>query len=165
MRRPPEQLPDSGAILMALVEYLRADADLAQMMPDGVFVDLAPATSTKFVIVSAADGDDEATFQGRAIESGLYLVKAVARSVPPSEVRAAAYRIDQLLEDRAPGDVPGYAWMSTARERPIGLLVESDDVDRSIRWYHKGGYYRLEMAVAGETWTQPGWTQPDWMQA
>lgn len=163
--------PDSGAILEALVAYLRADADLARMMPDGVWIDLAPPTSTKFVIVSIADAEDEATFEGRAIESVLVFVKAVARSVPPSEVRCAAYRLDQLLEDSPFGDVPGYEWMTTFRERRVGLVVDSDDVDRGVRWYHAGGYYRIEMAVghlddadAASMWTQPDWMQPEFSQ-
>ena len=68
---------DSSAIDAAIVAALQADAALASLMPDGVYMDIAPPGLQRYVIVSLVIAEDRATFEGRAIEDCLYLVKAV----------------------------------------------------------------------------------------
>lgn len=141
-------MADSSDIDAALIAVLQNDATLKAAMPDGVFFGLAGLSiatgknSTRFVLVSIAENVDRAVFGGRAIESVLYLVKAVSLS---GDSKGAAARIDQLVEDQ-PLTVAGYTWMSSAREQRVREM-ERDDVDASIVWTHRGGLYRIEMSL------------------
>lgn len=136
---------DSALVDAALLARLSGDSTLMAILTDGVYFDEAKQNATKFVIVSLSDQFDESVFGGRAIESGLYLVKAV--TVGPSSLAAAqaAARIDALLEDQ-PLTVAGYAGMSLYRESRL-RQTEVDEVDPSIRWQHRGGHYRVEMSI------------------
>lgn len=143
---------DSSAIDNAVIAMLGSDSTLLGYCPNGVYWDQAPPGATKFVIVSLVDENDEATFEGRAIEDALYLVKAVMLSTAGGDIQAAAARIDAVLEDQPvmvgspPAPVPGYVWMSTARESRV-RITETDDADASIRWQHRGGRYRVQMSI------------------
>jgi hypothetical protein len=137
---------NSSNIDAALVVRLGADAALLALMPNGVYVDEAPPGSTRFVIVSLADEVDVPKFGGRAYESALYLVEARALSTSGGDVNAAAARIEALLEDQ-PLTAAGYTPMAVYRETRH-RITEVDDLDPSIRWFRRGGHYRVQMAVA-----------------
>ena len=137
--------PDSAAVDAALVAKLGADVTLLGLMPNGVYVDVAPPRSTRFVIVSLLEHHDEQEFGGRAIESALYLVKAVGLSTANPDMAGAAARIDELLD----GGVltpTGFDLMAMHREERV-RITEVDDADPSIRWYHRGGHYRVEVST------------------
>lgn len=137
--------PDSSAIDAALVALLQADAELARLMPDGVYMDLAPPGVTRYVVVSIVIAEDRASFGARAIEDCMYLVKAVQlTTTSASGIKDAAARIDVLLEDQ-PIVAAGFAWMTSHREERI-RYTELDAVDSTIRWQHRGGRYRVQMA-------------------
>ena len=139
-------MADSSDIDNALVAKLGADATLLALVPNGIFVDEAPPGSTRFVIVSLIDEQDEATFDGRAIEDALYAVEArMLSTVSGANIKAAAARIDALLEGQAL-TVTGYTWMTLHRESRI-RQTEVDEADTSIRWYRRGGNYRLQMSL------------------
>jgi hypothetical protein len=139
-------MPDTSDIVAALVMKLSADATLLGLCPNGVYVDEAPPGSTRFVIVHLIEGHDIATFGRRAIEDALYAVEArMLSTVPGANIKAAAARIDVLLEDQ-PLTVAGYTWMTLHRENPV-RFTEVDDVDPSIRWFRRGGDYRLQMSI------------------
>lgn len=145
-------MPDSSDIDGALVAKLLADATLMALTPDGVFVDEAGKSlvtggnAKAFVIVSLVDEADAPVFGQRGFEDALYLVKVVELStVTPSHVKAAAARIDALLEDGTL-TVTGYTHMVMNREARI-RLTEVDEVDASIRWYHRGGHYRVQQSL------------------
>lgn len=138
---------DSSLIDAALLARLDNDALLMAILTDGVYFDEARQNAQKFLIVSLLDHVDESVFGGRAIESALYLVKAVTLGPSGDTVKSAAARIDVLLEDQ-PLTVAGYTWMSTHREARI-RKTEVDQVDTAIRWQHRGGHYRVEMSVVG----------------
>lgn len=139
-------MPDSSAIDNALIAKLGADAALLALCPNGIWPDEAPAGSTRFVIVSLVDEVDEPMLGGRAYEDALYLVEArMLSTVAGATIGAAAARIDALLEDK-PLVVPGYTWMTLHREARV-RMTEVDDLDPSIRWYRRGGQYRLQMSV------------------
>jgi len=136
--------PDSSDVDAALVAKLGADSALLALMPNGVYVDEAPPGMTRFVIVSLVDEHDEAEFGRRAIEDALYLVKAVALSTAGANIRAAAARIDALLEDGAL-TVAGYTHMTMHRVERV-RVTEVDDLDATLRWQHRGGRYRVMVA-------------------
>lgn len=140
-------MPDSSAIDNALMAKLGADATLLSYCTNGVYWDEAPPNSTKFVIVSFIDEVDEAVFQQRGYEDGLYLVKAVMRDQgsSASTMAAAAARIDTLLEDTTL-TVAGYTHMVMHREARI-RMTEVDEIDPSIRWQHRGGHYRVQQSI------------------
>lgn len=134
---------------------LGSDPTLLSHMTNGVYwAGEAPEGSTKFVEVSLADSDDVWVFQRRAYEDALYLVKAVMLSSagPKATITAAEARIDALLDGQrlgigSPLGVDGYTFMDMARERRL-RQTERDDLDLSIKWWHRGGYYRVQMATA-----------------
>jgi len=148
-------MPDSSDIDNALVAKLLADATLMLLTPDGVFLDEAGASmvtggnATRFVIVSLVEEHDEAVFGRRAIEDALYLVEARLLSTTAGATangKAAGARIDALLEDQ-PLTVAGYTWMTTHREARSTPRVEVDDADPTIRWYRRGGHYRVQHSL------------------
>lgn len=136
---------DSGALDAALVAYLQADAALTARQPDGVFIDDVPPGAQRFVMVTVLEATDGETFsEGRAFEVVRYRVTAVGHTavVTGPDIRAAALRLDELLQG-ASLTVDGYpAGVTLARLGRIRLL-EVDDEDRSLRWYHRGGVYEL----------------------
>ena len=138
--------PESSAIEDAILARLTGDATLEALTPDGVWLDEAPPGATRFVIVSLVASNDVAVFGRRAIESSLYLVKAVIEATGGGVAQQAAARIDVLLED-VPLDVPGYVWMTTHRLEPLERH-ELDPADARLSWQHRGGRYRVEMSIA-----------------
>lgn len=135
---------DSSDIDAALIAVLANDATLAGLLPDGVYFAEAPPGLRNFVIVSLTHEDDESIFPGqRVIEDALYLVKGVSFGTSGATVKAAAKRIDELLEN-AVLVVAGYECMTVHRESRI-RYPEPDDVDPSVRWQHRGGQYRVAM--------------------
>jgi hypothetical protein len=140
-------MADSSDIDSALVATLQSDATLTGLMPGGVYVDEAPAGLTQFVIVSLVDEVDVPKFGGRAFEDALVLVKAVEKkpATGSGNIKAAAARIDAVLED-AVLTVAGYTPMACYREQRV-RTTEVDGVDTSIRWFHRGGRYRVQQSV------------------
>lgn len=139
-------MPDSSDIDSALVAKLAADATLLGYMPNGVYVDEAPQGMTRFVIVSLIEEHDVQQFGGRDHEDALYLVEARALSTAGATIKQAAARIDALL-DNGTLTITGYRLMLLQREARI-RSTEVDDVDPTIRWYRRGGHYRLMAAPA-----------------
>src|SRR6185295_17628884 len=92
-------MPNSRAIDAALTARFIGDTTLMGLLPDGVYFDEAKQGATRFVIISLIDEEDIGVFGGRAIEDGLYLVKAVAKGTSGVDIGTAAARIDVLLED------------------------------------------------------------------
>lgn len=144
--------PESSAIDAALVALLRADATLGQLVPDGVFIDEAPQDAKRFVIVQLVDTHDVATFdQRRAIEEVAYLVKAVMLSRANGNPTAAADRIDALLEGAAL-TVPGYSLIDVFRDPENARVryTEKDPNDPDLRYFHRGGQYRIQVSPLQE---------------
>lgn len=138
-------MPDSAAIDAALVTKLLGDGTLSAAMPDGVFFDQSAPGAQRFVIVSLVDAHDVPKFGGRAYEDALYLVEARALSTSGGDVKAAAARIDALLEDGTLTPT-GYGLMTMHRESRVRML-EVDAIDPTIRWQRRGGRYRVQCAL------------------
>src|SRR5262245_10060024 len=139
-------MADSSDIDNALIAKLGSDAALLALMPNGVYWGVAPPQSTRFVIVSLVDESDSRDFGTRSYEDAVYLVKAVSLSTANGDMKGAAARIDALL-DGGMLTVAGYTLMAMYRELRVRPPVEIDDVDPTIRWYHRGGHYRVMMAL------------------
>lgn len=143
--------PDSSAIMNAIIAKLGADATLLGLLPNGVYEAEAPPGSTRFVIVSQILATDTDMFGARAFEDALYLVEARALSTTTADVKAAAARIDALLDPQPPAppatlDVPGYGLMVITRQEFI-RGIEVDDKDPTLRWKRRGGHYQVMMSV------------------
>jgi hypothetical protein len=141
---------DSSDIDNALVAKLGADPALLGFCPNGAYFDLAPPAAQRFVLVSLVHADDTPTYdRGPAVEGATYAVKAVMLKSAGGDVKAAAARIQALLHDQ-PLTVPGYTWSTVHRDDddPRIRYTEVDDKETSIIWYHRGGNYRVEMAVS-----------------
>lgn len=141
-------MPDSQDIDTALLTKLSSDQALLNLMPDNVWFDEAPPGSKRFIRITLVDEADDQMFGARAAEDARYLITAVALSTAPSaaaNVKSAAARIDALL-DNQPLTAIGYASMLMERESRIRTL-EVDDVDPTVRWFHRGGTYRVVMST------------------
>lgn len=140
-------MADSQDIDAALVAKLAGDGALAALMQSGAFVftDEAPAGGTKFVIVSLVSEEDVPQFGSRSHEDARYLVEARMLSTAGGNIKSAAARIDALLEGGTLS-VAGYSLMTMHREERT-RITEVDDADASIRWYRRGGQYRLVMSL------------------
>ena len=139
---------ETSVIDAALMARLQGDAALVALLPDGIWLDEAPAGSKQYGLVQRDDDSvgDVQVFGGRGFEDYVFRVAAVVLSTTEGDVRAAAARIDALLQDQ-PLAVDGYVWMTTYRVDYV-RVTEKDDLDASIRWLHRGGRYRLQMALA-----------------
>lgn len=124
---------------------LSTDGALTALATDGVYMDEAPSGKTKFVIVSLVDETDEAAFSGRAFEDALYQVVYRERSTSGVNAKAAAARIDALL-DNQPLTVTGYTLMTMRREKRI-RMTEVDEIDPALRWQHRGGQYQVVVSL------------------
>jgi hypothetical protein len=139
-------MSDTSDLDAALVDRLYQDPELKTLLPDGIYIDEAPPNAQRFAIVALVDATDEGTFdQGRAFEDKLYTVVAKTLSTAGGNIKRAAKRIDELLEDY-PLVVAGYGYMELHREKPI-RETDVDATDPAIRWFHRGGEYRLRMAL------------------
>lgn len=143
-------MPNSSDIDTAVLNVLASDATLKALLPDGVFFDEGPPGLRRFVLMGVVEGHDRGVFGGRAIEDVLYFVKAVALSTAGANMNAAAARIDELLQ-AATLTIPGYGFMACYRDEDVPRirLTEVDDLDASIRWFHRGGHYRVQAAWPG----------------
>ena len=137
-------MPDSAAIDAALSAKLLGDATLMALVPDGVYMDIAGGHATRFVIVSLMSALDTAMFQGRAFESAVYLVKAVEKGTSGLNAKAAAARIDALLE-QGTLTITGYVLMSMARTERIRYTEVDQESD--ARWQHHGGLYSVQVST------------------
>jgi len=142
---------DSSDVDAAIMDVLKTDPELRGYCPDGVFFDEAPPGAQRFVIVSLFDEVDELEYgTGRAFEDALYYVKAVMLAVDATDIKAAAARIDQLLDAVLLPPPAGYGEISIVREQRQRVR-ETDDANTSIRWDHRGGYYRVMATLSAET--------------
>lgn len=132
---------DSSEIDAALAAKLVGDQTLMALATNGVYFDEAAQGATKFVVISLVDAHDEGMFGGRAYEAATYLVKYVEQGESGLNAKAAAARIDQLLE-LGTLTVTGYSLMSLRRDARV-RYTEVDGNDASIRWQHRGGRYRI----------------------
>ena len=149
--------PDSSAIDTAVLQTLSSDTALLALMPNGVWWDFAPPQSTRYVIVSYFSGADARRFEGRSHEDNIYMVKAVALTTTPnanSDVRAAAARIDALLDPQPPAaaatlTVADYGYMAMYRYPDVPRIrhTEPDAIDPTIKFYHRGAHYAVVMST------------------
>lgn len=138
-------MADSSEVDAALSAKLLADATLMAITTDGVYFDEAKQGATKFVIVSLVTEFDQVMFGARAFEDATYLVKAVTLGTSGADVKTAAARIDALLDGQSI-TIAGYKLMVMQRVERI-RYTEVDDVDRSIRWQHRGGRYQIMVST------------------
>jgi hypothetical protein len=134
-------MADSSNVDNALIAKLLGDATLMALVPDGIFFDQAAPGLRRFVIVSLVDEHDEPMFGGRAFEDGIYQVEAQMLSTSGGDVKAAAARIDTLLDGGAL-TASGYSLMTMRRVERV-RVTEVDDADKSIRWQRRGGRYQI----------------------
>lgn len=137
-------MADSSDVDAAVVGRLIADAQLAALMPDGVYWDVARQGSTRFVIVSQVLHQDVPMQGSTAYEQFTYLVKAVELATSGANIQAAAARINALLHD-ATFSVTGYGLMLSQRVERV-RYVDPDPEDPDVRWQHRGGRYELTVS-------------------
>jgi len=142
---PVRAVPDSSLVEDALLAVLLNDPSLAALLADGVWWDVAGEGAKQFGIVSLIEHSDVPTMGGRAWEDYLFLVKAVMLNASSAQIRAATLRIDQLLDEQ-PLVVEGYGCMAMFRESRV-RYTENDAENAAIRWLHRGGRYRVQVAL------------------
>lgn len=138
--------PDTSDVDAAVLAVLTGDVQLRALLPDGVWFDMAgPINVTRYCLVSQMAHEDQDELQTVAWERVLYLVKAVVLDTSGADVKAAAYRIHQLLQDtRYP--VNGYSLMLSSRTERV-RYTELDEVTAQ-KWQHRGGQYAVYVSPA-----------------
>lgn len=144
-------MPDPALIRNALIAKLGSDAALLAQAVNGVYYKVGPQNSTRFVIVSQVTAAVVSEFQRRAFEDRLFMVEARFLKGAGGDIGVAAARIDALLDPQPPAQPPtltvsGYSLMTMALEEPIDE-IEPDDLDKSLFWYRRGGWYRVQMSL------------------
>ena len=140
-------IPDSAAVDQALLAHLAGDPTLAGWLPDGVWWDLAAPNATRYVVVELLTHTDLATL-GRGRSGEEYRVLVLATTIDRTTIKAAAQRIDALLEDAAL-PIPGFVLQALHREARV-RDTEPDDDEPGLIWYHRGGQYRVLVARAAD---------------
>src|SRR5262249_44269731 len=113
-------ISNSSDLDNGLITVLHTDATLHGLLPDGVYMDEAPQGSRRFAIVHVADAFDRGVFEQRAIETVVYLVEARSLSTENVDMKAAAQRIDELLENLIP-TIAGYQVLDVVRMNRVRL--------------------------------------------
>jgi len=133
---------DVAAVDTALVGVLAGDATLDTLVPDGVYLDVAPSNKTRFVIVSHVVHEDTEGFVSALYERVVYRVTARVLESTGVNVNAAAARIHALLHDQVIAAITGYVHMTTLRIERV-KFTEVDAIDNDIRWQIAGGDYEV----------------------
>ena len=133
---------DVAAVDAALIGVLASDATLAALLPDGVYLDVAPSNKTRFVIVQQQTHEDVEGFVSALYETCQYRVTARVLEATGVNVNAAAARIHALLHDQVLTSVAGYVHMATLRIERV-KFTEVDAIDNDIRWQIAGGDYEV----------------------
>ena len=135
--------PDIAVGDAALVAILSGDPTLQSLLPDGVYIDVAPAGKTRVVLVSQiAHQDTEGLGLSSLYQRSVYAVKAVVLAKSPVVADQAAYRIHTLLHGAGLGTLDGYTHMSTLRVGRI-RFAQPDATDADLRWQHSGAHYEI----------------------
>jgi len=131
----------------ALIGKLTADPALAAALPDGVYYDLAPLGSTRFVIVSLSSS--RALYEindGETLRAFIYVVKGVALGSASDAVAAADKRIQELI-DRQPLDLPPEAGATLMVARWVDRIRFTENANNDI-WQHRGARYEITVTPA-----------------
>lgn len=140
-------MSDSSAVDAAVLAKLNNDATLIALLTDLCHMDIAPDGRKKFGIVSQVIHEDEPMFDApdgsprTAYEKFTYLIKAVVLATDQSTAKAAAARINALLNGVVL-TITGYSHMSTKRIERV-RYTEVDAANSAIRWQHLGGRYEV----------------------
>ena len=126
----------------ALIGKLAADATLSTLLPDGVYYDVAPIGSTKFVIVSLSTsrGLDELA-DAETFRALIYIVKAVALGSGSDTVAAADIRIQEIV-DRQPLDLAPEAGAELMVARWVDR-IRYTEIANGEAWQHRGARYEI----------------------
>jgi hypothetical protein len=148
----PTTLIDSGTIEAALVALLNADPVLVTLLPDGVYEDWAADNGDAFAVVRLLTERDLAAFGRRVGEDYRFLV--LVSTLEADIADAAARRIEALLDDGTL-EVPGCTVQAMYTEARVSD-DEPDGVTPGLTWQHRGGQYRVQVALHAGDRTQTG---------
>jgi hypothetical protein len=137
---------DVAAVDAARVARLAADATLQAMLPDGIYLDVAPAGKTRFAIVQQLTHEDVEGFGETMYEQCVYRITARGLATTGVDANAAAFRIHELLY-WLPMPIAGYTLMATTRIERV-KFTEVDAIDNDIRWQIAGGDYEIFVSPA-----------------
>lgn len=127
----------------AILTMLGADAELAALLPDGVYWDLAPIGADAFVSVSLSESRGLPEFGDvDTYRAFTYLVKAVARGTSSSPTAAADARLQALL-DGALIPLPAAAGATMMIARWIDRVRYTETTAAAETWQHRGGRYEM----------------------
>jgi hypothetical protein len=129
----------------AVKATLEADTTLLALMPDGVWMDVAPPNAKRFVLVKRIEHADTDGLGATLYERLVYQVDARARDTEGTDVRSAADRIHALLQ-RQPLTIAGYAWMQTLRTQPLRVPPDLDPLETDSRWQYRGAFYEVHVS-------------------
>ena len=138
---------DASAIESAIIGKLAADPELAGLLPDGVFWDLAQQGATRFALVSLSESRALAELDdGETLRAFIYQIKAVALGADSDPIVAADRRIHALLDHgNLDLDAAGCALMIM---RFVDRIRYTETADGEI-WQHRGARYEVTVTPDG----------------
>jgi hypothetical protein len=132
---------NASAIESALIGKLASDPELAGLLPDGVYWDLARQGSTRFAVVSLSTSRGLSEINdGETLRAFVYVVKAVALGPDADPIVAADARIHALL-DRGSLDLTA-AGCSLMIMRWLDRIRYTETAAADT-WQHRGGRYEV----------------------
>lgn len=137
-------MPHSSDILLSLIARLSGDAQLAALLPDGVWLDIAGSGKTRVVTIKQMHHETTDMFAACAFEQGVYLVKGVEYTKSALNVINAAKRIDALLNGQR-WTIAGYTLMAAQYTEEV-QYQEADSAQADARWQHCGAMYRVTVS-------------------
>jgi hypothetical protein len=146
---------DSSEVDAAITALLLNDPTLQTILPDGVYFDVGAQESQRFILIQQITQRDEPQFDdangGIAWEEYRYAIQAIALNSTGADVKRAAQRIHELLQDNPDLGIVGYSTMRVQRDTSTGRIrfSEVDPENTSIRWQHRGAHYLVMVCPTG----------------
>lgn len=129
-----------------LRDYLASDATLTTLAPGGVWEDPSPqGPSSPIVVIGYETAVTQHCGGGRAVTEFYYAVKVVGAASAIAAIRAAALRINALLDmgPIVPHGLAGYSVLTSKCTEPISY--PDPEPVTGIRFEHRGGHYRIDV--------------------
>jgi hypothetical protein len=138
---------DASAVESAIIGKLAADPELAGLLPDGVFWDLARQGATRFALVSLSESRALAEINdGETLRAFVYQIKAVALGADSDPIVAADRRIHALLDH---GSLElGAAGCSLMIMRFVDR-IRYTEISEGDTWQHRGARYEVTVTPNG----------------
>lgn len=141
-----------SSIVTSVITLLANDAELATMLPDGIYFHAGPPSLNQFGLVLVVDGAFDAIFGGGGIYLLQVIAKAVIRSGDVMPAEDAAGRIHAVLTGARDVFYGGGFALEGGRLMAIVPMIpvaysEPVEGDLDVYWQHRGSQYEISISA------------------